>query len=115
MALVHDLAESIVGDITPHCPVSKEEKHAMELKALQDIVLLLGPDTVAGEEAAARPPIVACLILVSYMSLRISGEGSNDFQMSTFRCCLCSLLATASGLVVVLWRGPAHACMQRAR
>jgi 5'-deoxynucleotidase YfbR-like HD superfamily hydrolase len=30
MALVHDLAESIVGDLTPHCGVSREEKHRME-------------------------------------------------------------------------------------
>ena len=31
MCLVHDLAESIVGDITPHDNVSKEEKHRREL------------------------------------------------------------------------------------
>ena len=31
MALVHDLAESIVGDITPSCGVSKEEKIQREL------------------------------------------------------------------------------------
>ena len=30
MALVHDLAECTVGDITPHCGVSKEEKHRRE-------------------------------------------------------------------------------------
>lgn len=30
MALVHDLGESVVGDITPHCGVSKEEKHKRE-------------------------------------------------------------------------------------
>ena len=30
LALVHDLAESIVGDITPECGVSKEEKHHRE-------------------------------------------------------------------------------------
>ncbi len=30
MAIVHDLAECIVGDITPHCGVSVEEKHARE-------------------------------------------------------------------------------------
>ncbi len=31
MALVHDLAESLVGDITPHDGVSKEDKYSMEL------------------------------------------------------------------------------------
>ncbi len=30
MALVHDLAECLVGDITPYCGVSKEEKHRRE-------------------------------------------------------------------------------------
>lgn len=30
MALVHDLAESIVGDITPSCGVSTDEKHRRE-------------------------------------------------------------------------------------
>lgn len=30
VCLVHDLAESIVGDITPHCGVSKEEKRNLE-------------------------------------------------------------------------------------
>jgi 5'-deoxynucleotidase YfbR-like HD superfamily hydrolase len=34
MALVHDLAESIVGDITPHQGVPKTEKHRMELVSL---------------------------------------------------------------------------------
>jgi len=31
MSLVHDLAESLVGDITPHCNVSNEEKARLEL------------------------------------------------------------------------------------
>ena len=30
LALVHDMAECIAGDITPHCGVSKEEKSAKE-------------------------------------------------------------------------------------
>lgn len=30
IGLVHDLAESLVGDITPFCGVSKEEKHRLE-------------------------------------------------------------------------------------
>lgn len=30
MALVHDLAESLIGDITPHDGVSKEEKFRKE-------------------------------------------------------------------------------------
>jgi putative hydrolase of HD superfamily len=34
---VHDLAEAIVGDITPHDNVSNEDKHAMERKAMEDM------------------------------------------------------------------------------
>lgn len=30
MSLVHDLAEAIIGDITPHCGVPAEEKHLLE-------------------------------------------------------------------------------------
>jgi putative hydrolase of HD superfamily len=37
MALVHDLGESIVGDITPDDPVTPEEKHAREASAMATI------------------------------------------------------------------------------
>ncbi|KAF6256705.1 hypothetical protein COO60DRAFT_1640499 [Scenedesmus sp. NREL 46B-D3] len=36
MALVHDVAEAIVGDITPHCNVSDDEKHKLEADAEVD-------------------------------------------------------------------------------
>ena len=42
MALVHDLAESTVGDITPHCGVSDKDKHAMELEAMTKLTNKLG-------------------------------------------------------------------------
>lgn len=42
MALVHDLAESIIGDITPLCGVSKEKKHEMEKEAMLTISKLIG-------------------------------------------------------------------------
>ncbi|XP_034933665.1 5'-deoxynucleotidase HDDC2 [Chelonus insularis] len=42
MALIHDLAECIVGDITPHCGVSVEEKHKLEDNAMVNICQLLG-------------------------------------------------------------------------
>jgi 5'-deoxynucleotidase YfbR-like HD superfamily hydrolase len=32
ICLIHDLAECIVGDITPHCGVSIEDKHQREAK-----------------------------------------------------------------------------------
>ncbi|PFH33901.1 hypothetical protein BESB_070530 [Besnoitia besnoiti] len=38
MALVHDLAEALAGDITPHCGVSAEEKRKREREALQAIL-----------------------------------------------------------------------------
>ena len=38
MALVHDLAESIVGDITPYDNVTKEEKRIMEESAFKEII-----------------------------------------------------------------------------
>ena len=41
MCLVHDFCEAIVGDITPECGVSSEEKHAREASAIQQISALL--------------------------------------------------------------------------
>ncbi|XP_055903186.1 uncharacterized protein LOC129939255 [Eupeodes corollae] len=43
LALVHDLAESLVGDLTPFCGVAKEDKKAMELSAMADICKLVDP------------------------------------------------------------------------
>lgn len=37
MALVHDLAEATVGDITPHCGVSDDDKHSRELQAITEM------------------------------------------------------------------------------
>ena len=34
MALIHDISESITGDITPRDKISKEEKHKLEKKAI---------------------------------------------------------------------------------
>ncbi|XP_043195811.1 5'-deoxynucleotidase HDDC2-like isoform X2 [Amphibalanus amphitrite] len=48
MALVHDLAEALAGDITPHCGVSDGDKHARELAALETMVQPLD-DRVASE------------------------------------------------------------------
>lgn len=49
MALVHDLSESIVGDITPHCGVSQEEKYTKEYEAIVHISSLL-PESWSKEE-----------------------------------------------------------------
>jgi putative hydrolase of HD superfamily len=48
LALVHDVAEALVGDITPHCNVSDGDKHAMEAAAVQEIKAMLGGHTQAG-------------------------------------------------------------------
>lgn len=40
MALVHDLAEALVGDITPYCGISRKEKLTRELTAMKDIAKL---------------------------------------------------------------------------
>ena len=37
MALIHDMAESITGDITPGCGISPEEKYIMEKEALLEL------------------------------------------------------------------------------
>lgn len=45
MALVHDLAEAIVGDITPDCGVPEHDKHQMEKEALEEITKDLSPES----------------------------------------------------------------------
>lgn len=42
MTLIHDLAECIVGDITPYCGIPPDEKHRMEDEAMENICKLLG-------------------------------------------------------------------------
>ena len=49
MALVHDLAESTVGDITPHCGVSDTDKHHLELDAMNRMTTKLG-NLLGGDE-----------------------------------------------------------------
>lgn len=41
MTLVHDLAECIVGDITPHDNIPEDEKHRMEDEAMKKLIKLL--------------------------------------------------------------------------
>ena len=38
MAIIHDLAEVRVGDITPHDSVSRDDKHRMEDEAMNDLL-----------------------------------------------------------------------------
>ena len=41
MSIVHDLGESVIGDITPHCGVSEEDKQQRELKAIDSLAKLV--------------------------------------------------------------------------
>lgn len=62
MALVHDLAECIVGDITPYDGISTAEKHRREREAMERLAAMLGDGEVlrlweeyqAAETAEAR-------------------------------------------------------------
>lgn len=42
MAIVHDLAEAIVGDIAPSSNVSKQEKFCLESEAMEHMASQLG-------------------------------------------------------------------------
>lgn len=44
LALVHDLAECIVGDITPHDNITVDKKHAMEDEAMKELTSLVGSE-----------------------------------------------------------------------
>ena len=52
LAIVHDLAECIAGDITPVCGVSDGEKYRMESEAMDTITSMLG-DNVASRNIRA--------------------------------------------------------------
>lgn len=49
IAVVHDLAEAIVGDITPFCGVDEAEKHRREREALEKMMSMLGAHPAADE------------------------------------------------------------------
>lgn len=47
MAIVHDLAEALAGDITPFDGVTDTDKHAKEAAALQRMLASVGPGVAA--------------------------------------------------------------------
>lgn len=53
MAIVHDIAEAIVGDITPVCGITEEEKHRQESTAILEIQKMLGQGTAVANEVVA--------------------------------------------------------------
>jgi putative hydrolase of HD superfamily len=42
LSLVHDMGESIIGDITPYCGVPREEKLRREKDAIEHLAQLAG-------------------------------------------------------------------------
>ncbi|KAJ8943074.1 hypothetical protein NQ317_001277 [Molorchus minor] len=44
LALVHDLAECIVGDITPKDNIPEDKKHAMEDEAMKELTAHVGSE-----------------------------------------------------------------------
>lgn len=50
MAIVHDLAEALVGDIAPSDGVPEGEKHAREAAALDEMLKSLGKESAAAHE-----------------------------------------------------------------
>ncbi|HYH78426.1 MAG TPA: HD domain-containing protein [Longimicrobium sp.] len=46
LALVHDLAEALVGDITPYDGVSADEKHRREDDAMREMAALAGDESL---------------------------------------------------------------------
>jgi len=58
IALVHDLAEATVGDITPHCGVSDATKHELELAAITSMT-----DQLSGNVSTnATSPVAADIL-----------------------------------------------------
>lgn len=51
MCIVHDLAESIVGDITPNCGVSDDEKFSREKQAMEMLKDMLNKSNIVGDVA----------------------------------------------------------------
>ena len=46
MALIHDLGESLIGDITPLDNMSEEKKHYIEMKAIKTLIKDIGPTEI---------------------------------------------------------------------
>jgi len=75
MAILHDLAEVTVGDITPHDGVSPAEKHAREAAAMADL-LADRPDLLATwQEAEARQsPEARLLKQLDLLDMKLQAE-----------------------------------------
>lgn len=50
LSLIHDMGESIIGDITPYCGVPRDVKQRIEREAIKKLSQLAG---AAGEKISA--------------------------------------------------------------
>lgn len=54
LAVVHDLAEALAGDIAPFQNVSKEEKRRLEEEGLEKISATIGSDPIGESQLPSR-------------------------------------------------------------
>ncbi|KAI8923276.1 HD domain-containing protein [Entophlyctis helioformis] len=92
MAIVHDLAEAVVGDLTPHSGVSKAEKERRERDAMLSFVDLNGSSPQILEilalweeyEAAQSPEALLCKDLdKAFEYEQATGKHLDEFYEST--------------------------------
>ena len=94
MALVHDLAEATVGDITPHCGVSDQDKHELELKAMAKMTELspmggseiksLWDEYEAGTTDEAKLVKDLDKLEMTLQALEYEGDGKNGKSLDGF-------------------------------
>lgn len=72
MAIVHDLAEAIVGDITPADGVCEEDKHSRELAALREIQTMIGAETAVAQEFGQLWCVLVALHECRFLSPRVA-------------------------------------------
>jgi putative hydrolase of HD superfamily len=88
MAIVHDLAEATVGDITPDDSITKEEKERMERDAMDEFVKMLGNTDHAQElkelweeyEAGNTPEAIACKDIDKFEMILQAYEYESEYQ-----------------------------------
>ena len=91
VALVHDLAESLVGDITPYDGISTGEKHRREREAMERLVAMLGDDEVLrlweeyGAAATPEARFVKDLDKLETVLQAAEYEGSRGAELAEFR------------------------------
>ena len=67
MSLVHDMAECIVGDITPHCGIAKDEKLRREREGMECLLDSFGKETVPGKYHLFR----SIISIISYFNFLV--------------------------------------------